>query len=73
MFTVPELATLLRLGENAVYAMVAAGEIACLRVGPGKRSIRFTQAHVDDYLARAEASPPRPPQRRVRLKHLKSS
>ena len=57
MFKVRDVARIIGLGVNAIYAMVSAGEIGCLRVGPGRRSIRFTQTHIDDYLARAEASP----------------
>ncbi len=48
VMTVPQLATLLKVGRNAAYDLVNSGEIKTIRIG---KSIRISRNAVLDYLA----------------------
>lgn len=43
IMTVAELAAFLRLRENTIYELAAAGKIPCLRIG---KSVRFSKSAV---------------------------
>jgi excisionase family DNA binding protein len=62
--SVTELAARLGVHKGLVYDAVEAGEISCYRIG--RKTIRFSRAHVDDYLASVErrARPVKAPLRR---------
>lgn len=47
LFTIDEVAELLRISKTSVYRLVERRELAFCRVG---RTLRFTQADVDAYL-----------------------
>lgn len=44
------VAAQLGLKVGTVYRMVQAGEIECVRVGRGGRTLRFTERQIADYL-----------------------
>ncbi len=48
IMTVPQLATLLKVGRNAAYDLVNSGEIQTIRIG---KSIRISRNAVLHYLA----------------------
>ena len=71
LMDVKEVAVILNEGEEQVRMMTRTGELGCIR--RNSRSIRFTQDHIDAYLARFEvpaadaapaAKPARNPNRR---------
>lgn len=72
LLTVRDVSQVLQVSVASVYAMVAEGKIAFLRVGTGRGSIRIDQRDLDEYLStcrseRAEETMRSP---RPRLKHL---
>lgn len=56
--TVDEVASLLRIGKNAVYAMAKTGELGSYRIG---RRLRFTRGDVQDYIAHSREGDRREP------------
>ncbi len=52
-----EVADLLKIAKNTVYALIKRGELNSYKVG---RKIRFTMADVEDYIARSKAIQPPP-------------
>jgi excisionase family DNA binding protein len=73
--TVREAAEQLEVSPQLVYALVAAGKLGCVRIGLGRGTIRILDEHIAAYLAGATPaaktlSAP-PPNRQVRLKHLR--
>lgn len=55
IYTVHEVAAMLELGRNGVYAAVKRGEIPHLRVG---RKILFPKPMIDTWLVSGFSSPP---------------
>ncbi len=74
---VKEAAARLEVSPKTVYALVAAGELRCYRVGLGRGCIRIAEEHIAEYLGKAEPKfvqpPATPPPRVPRLKHLRVS
>ncbi len=71
--TVGQAAARLEVCEATVYAMIAAGKLRCLRVGPKRGCIRITEDHLSEFLRRAESGPcsPPPPSPPRRFKHIR--
>lgn len=59
LLTPAEVAARLKISATMVYSLCDAGEIACHRIGLGKKRkrIRIAAAAVDAYLERTEAGP----------------
>jgi excisionase family DNA binding protein len=57
LLTAEEAANVLRIGRTTVYALMKSGELRPVHIG---RSCRISQAELDRYVRRLEASPPRP-------------
>lgn len=55
LLTAKEVGEILRLGQTATYRLIEGGEIATLRVGPGGRALRVTEAALAAYLRRCES------------------
>ena len=55
--TVEDVAGLLNVSRSGIYALTKNGDIGCYKVG---RKIRFTEAHVRDYISRSGREPRRP-------------
>lgn len=51
LYTVPEVAEMLKVGKDYVYDRVEDKTLRCYRFG---RSIRFSMAQVNDYIDRVE-------------------
>lgn len=47
IYTVSDLAEILHIGRNAAYALVASGQIRCIRIG---KSIRIPESALLEYL-----------------------
>lgn len=47
VYTVPELAAILKIGRNAAYALVKSGAIRSIHIG---KTIRIPQSALDEYL-----------------------
>lgn len=71
---VREAAQRLDVSVATVYALVASGKLGCYRIGNGRGCIRIAEEHLAEYLKGAEPviapTPPPPPKRQIRLKHL---
>ncbi len=52
--TVDDVAEILQVGRNTVYALKDKGELGSYKVG---RKLRFTYADVQAYIARSKAAP----------------
>jgi excisionase family DNA binding protein len=61
--TVQQVAEKLEVSTKLVYALVAAGKLACTRHGIGRGVIRISEDQLAEYLAGAgqQESPPRRP------------
>jgi excisionase family DNA binding protein len=62
--TVQQVAERLEVSPQLVYALVAAGKLACTRHGLGRGVIRISEEQLAEYLAgvaQKEAPPRRPP------------
>lgn len=57
LLTAEEAANVLRVGRTTVYALMKSGELRPLHIG---RSCRISQAELDRYVRRLEASSSRP-------------
>ncbi len=57
LLTPEEAAKVLRIGRTTVYALMKSGELRPVHIG---RSCRISQAELDLYVRRLEASPSRP-------------
>lgn len=55
--TVEDVAALLNVSRSGIYALIKNGDIGSYKVG---RKIRFTEAHVRDYIGRSGREPRRP-------------
>lgn len=53
VYTVPEVAQVLRIGRGAAYALVNSGQLRAIRVG--NRTIRVPADAVDDFLTNGSA------------------
>ena len=49
LMTVSEVAELLRVHQNTIYAQIEAGELPCFRIG---KSIRISCEQIENYLLR---------------------
>ena len=49
-----DAAPLLGLAIASVRRLLASGELGCRRIGPRRGRIQISDAHISDYLARAE-------------------
>lgn len=77
LYTIRELAALLRISVASVYELVKRGKIAVLRVGAAGGAMRFRKCDVDLYLASClvcnEPVPlaaPKSPHAKPRLRHI---
>ncbi len=50
--TPAEAARLLSIGKSTVYALCAAGELECVRIGVGESGVRIPRDAVDAYFQR---------------------
>lgn len=57
LLTPEEAAEVLRIGRTTVYALMKSGELRLVHIG---RSCRISQAELDRYVRRLEASSSRP-------------
>ena len=57
LLTPEEAARVLRIGRTTVYALMKSGDLRPVHIG---RSCRISQAELDRYVRRLEASPSRP-------------
>ena len=57
LLTTEEAANVLRIGRTTVYALMRSKELRPVHIG---RSCRISQAELDRYVRRLEASPSRP-------------
>jgi excisionase family DNA binding protein len=57
LLTPEEAARVLRVGRTTVYALMKCGDLRAVHIG---RSCRISQAELDRYVRRLEASPSRP-------------
>ena len=55
LYTIPDVADLLRVSKWTVYRILAARQIPHLRIG---NSVRFTEAHVERFLREAQRNTP---------------
>lgn len=72
MYTIKEVAELLKLAESTVYALIDSGKLIACHFGPNGGAKRITQADLDAYIQscrRTTETQPRP--RRTELKHLR--
>lgn len=58
--TVRQAAERLEVSQSTVYALVAAGLLACSRIGLGRGCIRISAEQLDEYRKQAEVVVPRP-------------
>ena len=73
LFTVKEIAMLLKMSESIVYRLVEERKLACHRVGTGRGRIRIAKVDLGEYLERCKYpvdSQPRRHRTRSRLRHL---
>ena len=47
IYSVPQVAKILRIGRNATYELVKTGKIRCIRIG---KTIRIPQAALEEFL-----------------------
>jgi excisionase family DNA binding protein len=69
---VRQAAARLEVSPSTVYALIAAGKLRCVRVGPKGGAIRVSEEHLAEYLRAAEprtAAPASAPL--LHLKHLR--
>lgn len=73
MFRVSDVAKRLGVSKSTIYALTASGRLRCARIGIGRGAIRYTEQHIEEFIAGAQpeikehqAAAPR-----VRLKHLR--
>lgn len=52
LFNIAKAAQLLGISEVTVRRETTLGHLTCVRVGVGQRTIRFTRAHIDEYIDR---------------------
>jgi excisionase family DNA binding protein len=52
--TVAQLAERWNCSPSIIYALVAARQLGCVRIGLGRGCIRFTEEHVREYLERGQ-------------------
>lgn len=57
LLTVAEVAAHLRVAAGTVYAMIAAGRLAAIRVGVGRGHLRVSAPELTDYLTRSSVGP----------------
>lgn len=57
VYTVPEVAALLRVHKSTVYRDVESGRIVAYRVGKGRGTVRITDAALRKYKSRAITRP----------------
>lgn len=57
VYTVPEVAALLRVHKSTVYRDVESGRIDAYRVGKGRGTVRITDAALREYRRRAVTRP----------------
>jgi excisionase family DNA binding protein len=75
MLTVKQAAERLRVSPSLVYSLIAARELAHVRIGFGRGLIRISEESICEYEQRrsvsvAEPTPAPAPRRRAALKHL---
>lgn len=75
MLTVKQAAERLRVSPSLVYSLIAARELAHVRVGFGRGLIRISEESICEYERRRSVSvagpaPATAPRRRAALKHL---
>jgi excisionase family DNA binding protein len=58
VYTVPEVAALLRVHKSTVYRDVESGRITAYRVGKGRGTVRVTGDALHEYRLRAVTRPP---------------
>jgi excisionase family DNA binding protein len=69
MYTLKELAKLLKVSDSFLYARVAEGSLPHYRLGNGQGGIRVSEEQLQEYLRGRERSRPReeePPLRHLR-------
>jgi excisionase family DNA binding protein len=54
---VKEAAEWLGLARSAIYAMVAAGQLACYRIGPNGGRLKFKPSDLDAYVESTRVGP----------------
>ena len=73
MLTVSQVAEKLNVSESNVYALIAAGHLACHRIGVGRGTIRISTEDLDAYLAscrECQSQQQQQPVPRPRLRHI---
>jgi excisionase family DNA binding protein len=57
VYTVPEVAALLRVNKSTVYRDVESGRIEAYRVGKGRGTVRISEGALREYQRRAVTRP----------------
>lgn len=57
LLTVAECATLLRLGESTIYAMIDQGKLSGFLIGPRQGSVRISEEDIERYLESCRTGP----------------
>jgi excisionase family DNA binding protein len=52
--TVRQAAAKMEVWSSTLWVLVAAGSLKCMRIGHGRGAIRITEAHLAEYLGKAE-------------------
>lgn len=73
LFTINEVAAILKVSKSLVYGMIASGKIACHRIGNGRGVIRIRRDDLEQFISQCRVEPnlPPPQSRRPTLKHLR--
>lgn len=58
VYTIPEVARLLKLSKSKVYYLVQRGHIPHVRIG---KNVRIMEQQLQDWLVRSSSEPPRKP------------
>ena len=69
MYTVNQIADMLQISRQCVYALIDSGKLICHRFGNGRGTLRISKDDLEDYLSRCRSavnSPAAP----AKLRHL---
>ena len=74
LLTIKTAAHRLDVSPSLLYQMASNGLIRCYKIGVGRGTIRFSETHLQEYLATQETEGKRdtkiPPRQRSELRHL---
>lgn len=57
VMTVRDVAALWGVSDKTVWRLIERLELGCVRIGPGRRTVRVLSVHRDEYLKKVETLP----------------